>query len=128
MATDNLPRNLPRQLVLLCDGTNNNLSGRHSDTHVVLMAELLRLFPDAQRLVYYDPGVGNPEQLPGTTVMDKVHRALDRIDGLAFGRGLYDNVAEGYRFLMVALGGRATRSTSSASRAVRSRRAPSPVL
>jgi hypothetical protein len=100
MATDNLPHTLPRQLVLLCDGTNNNLSGRHSDTHVVLMAELLRLFPDAQRLVYYDPGVGNPEQLPGTTVMDKIHRALDRIDGLAFGRGLYDNVAEGYRFLM----------------------------
>jgi hypothetical protein len=90
----------PRQLVLLCDGTNNNLSGRHADTHVVLLAELLRLFPDPQRLVYYDPGVGNPAQLPGTTVMDKVHRALDRIDGLAFGRGLYDNVAEGYRFLM----------------------------
>lgn len=92
--------NPPRQLVLLCDGTNNNLSGRHSDTHVVLLAELLRLFPDDHRLVYYDPGVGNPEQLPGTTVMDKLHRALDRVDGLAFGRGLYDNVAEGYRFLM----------------------------
>ena len=92
--------NSPRQLVLLCDGTNNNLSGRHSDTHVVLLAELLGLYPDDRRLLYYDPGVGNPEQLPGTTVMDKVHRALDRIDGLAFGRGLYDNVAEGYRFLM----------------------------
>lgn len=92
--------NQPRQLVLLCDGTNNNLSGRHADTHVVLMAELLRCFPDDQRLIYYDPGVGNPEQLPGTTVMDKLHRARDRIDGLAFGRGLYDNVAEGYRFLM----------------------------
>lgn len=92
--------NPPRQLVLLCDGTNNNLSGRHSDTHVVLLVELLRLFSDDQRLVYYDPGVGNPEQLPGTTLMDKIHRALDRIDGLAFGRGLYDNVAEGYRFLM----------------------------
>lgn len=92
--------NPPRQLVLLCDGTNNNLSGRHADTHVVLLAELLRLFPDERRLVYYDPGVGNPEQLPGTTVMDKVHRLLDRVDGLAFGRGLYDNVAEGYRFLM----------------------------
>lgn len=92
--------NPPRQLVLLCDGTNNNLSGRHSDTHVVLLAELLRLFPDDDRLIYYDPGVGNPEQLPGTTVVDKVHRLLDRIDGLAFGRGLYDNVAEGYRFLM----------------------------
>jgi len=73
------PMNPPRQLVLLCDGTNNNLSGRHSDTHVVLLAELLRLFPDGERLVYYDPGVGNPGQLPGTTVMDKVRRALDRL-------------------------------------------------
>ena len=92
--------NSPRQLVLLCDGKNNNLTGRHADTHVVLLAELLRLFPAEHRLVYYDPGVGNPAQLPGTTVMDKLHRALDRVDGLAFGRGLFDNVAEGYRFLM----------------------------
>ncbi|MGY0193535.1 T6SS phospholipase effector Tle1-like catalytic domain-containing protein [Leptothrix sp. BB-4] len=90
----------PRQLVLLCDGTNNNLSGRRADTHVVLLAELLQRFPDPQRLVYYDPGVGNPGQLPGTTVVDKAGRALDRINGLAFGRGLYDNVAEGYHFLM----------------------------
>jgi hypothetical protein len=92
--------NSPRQLVLLCDGTNNNLSGRQADTHVVLLAELLRLFPDPRRLVYYDPGVGNPGQLPGTTFADKLGRARDRINGLAFGRGLYDNVAEGYRFLM----------------------------
>jgi len=92
--------NTPRQLVLLCDGTNNNLSGRHADTHVLLLAELLKLFPDRQRLVYYDPGVGNPEQLPGTTFMDKARRELDRVNGLALGRGLYDNVAEGYRFLM----------------------------
>ncbi|HEY8878041.1 MAG TPA: DUF2235 domain-containing protein [Roseateles sp.] len=92
--------NSPRQLVLLCDGTNNNLSGRHADTHVVLLAELLRLFPDPHRLVYYDPGVGNPGQLPGTTFADKFGRAKDRVNGLAFGRGLYDNVAEGYRFLM----------------------------
>lgn len=92
--------NSPRQLVLLCDGTNNNLSGGHADTHVVLLAELLRLFPNPHRLIYYDPGVGNPGQLPGTTFADKVGRAYDRLSGLAFGRGLYDNVAEGYRFLM----------------------------
>lgn len=90
----------PRQLVLLCDGTNNNLSGRHSDTHVVLLAELLQLYPDPNRFVYYDPGVGNPGQLPGTTVSDKLRRVRDRIDGLAFGSGLFDNIAEGYRFLM----------------------------
>lgn len=90
----------PRQLILLCDGTNNNLSGWHEDTHVVLLAELLRRHPDADRLVYYDPGVGNPGQLPGTTWVDQARRAGERLYGLAFGRGVFDNIAEGYRFLM----------------------------
>lgn len=90
----------PRQLVLLCDGTNNNLTGRRSDTHVVLLAEVLREHPDANRIVYYDPGVGNSGQLPGTTVMDKLDRLTDRLGGLAFGGGVFDNIAEGYCFLM----------------------------
>jgi hypothetical protein len=89
-----------RQLVLLCDGTNNNLTGRAADTHVVLLAELLRQHPDPQRLTYYDPGVGNPGQLPGTTPMDKLGRFRERLSALAFGRGVFDNVAEGYLFLM----------------------------
>jgi uncharacterized protein (DUF2235 family) len=89
-----------RQLVLLCDGTNNQLSGGHADTHVVRLAELLHLYRDPDRIVYYDPGVGAADQLPGTTATDRIRRRLDRINGLAFGRGLYDNVAEGYQFLM----------------------------
>ena len=89
-----------RQLLLLCDGTNNNLSGWQADTHVVLLAELLRRHPDAGRLVYYDPGVGNPGVLPGTTWVDKAGRVGERLVGLAFGRGVFDNIAEGYRFLM----------------------------
>ena len=89
-----------RQLIVLCDGTNNSLSGGSQDTHVVLLAELLHRHPDPNRLVYYDPGVGNPGQLPGTTLADKWRRFAERVDGLAFGRGVFDNVAEGYRFLM----------------------------
>jgi hypothetical protein len=89
-----------RQLILLCDGTNNNLTGRKADTHVLLLAEVLRQQPDPQRLVYYDPGVGNPGQLPGTTVVDKFGRLAERLNGLAFGRGVFDNIAEGYFFLM----------------------------
>jgi hypothetical protein len=89
-----------RQLVLLCDGTNNNLTGRRSDTHVVLLAEVLREHPDPNRVVYYDPGVGNSGQLPGTTVMDKLERLSERLGGLAFGGGVFDNIAEGYLFLM----------------------------
>lgn len=89
-----------RQLVVLCDGTNNNLTGGAKDTHVVALAELLRADPDAERLMYYDPGVGNPGEVPGTTLWDKVRREAERIDGLAFGRGVFDNITEGYRFLM----------------------------
>lgn len=89
-----------RQLILLCDGTNNNLTGAQNDTHVVTLAEVLRRAPDPDRLVFYDPGVGNPGQLPGTTVWDKLRRQFERIEGLAFGRGVFDNIAEGYIFLM----------------------------
>jgi uncharacterized protein (DUF2235 family) len=89
-----------RQLILLCDGTNNNLTGAANDTHVVTLAEVLRRDPDPDRLVFYDPGVGNPGQVPGTTVWDKLRRQFERIEGLAFGRGVYDNIAEGYLFLM----------------------------
>jgi hypothetical protein len=89
-----------RQLVVLCDGTNNNLTGSAKDTHVVALAELLRADPDDERVVFYDPGVGNPGTVPGTTAWDKLRRGIERIDGLAFGRGVFDNIAEGYRFLM----------------------------
>jgi uncharacterized protein (DUF2235 family) len=90
----------PRQLVLLCDGTNNNLTGRLKDTNVVKLSELLAHSPDAERLVYYDPGVGNSGELPGATNWDKLRRSLNRVSGLAFGRGVYENMAESYLFLM----------------------------
>ena len=31
----------PRQIVLCCDGTNNNLTGGRKDTHVVRLCQLL---------------------------------------------------------------------------------------
>lgn len=89
-----------RQLLILCDGTNNSLTGTEADTHVVTLAELLGADPDPERILYYDPGVGNPGEIPGTTLWDKARRRYERIEGLAFGRGVYDNIAEGYRFLM----------------------------
>lgn len=89
-----------RELVLLCDGTNNNLTGGAADTHVVLLAELLRRDPQPQRLLFYDPGVGNTGQAPGTSWWDGLQRQWERIQGLALGRGVFENIAEGYLFLM----------------------------
>ena len=90
----------PRQIVLCCDGTNNNLTGGENDTNVVRLCQLLRTHGDEQQLVFYDPGVGNPGELPGATVWDSVNRYGERLAGLAFGRGVYENMAECYQFLM----------------------------
>ncbi|HSH89883.1 MAG TPA: DUF2235 domain-containing protein, partial [Ramlibacter sp.] len=88
----------PRQLVVLCDGTNNNITGGRADTNVLKLMGLLE--PDERQLVFYDPGVGNASALPGATWMDRVRRRMDRLWGLAFGRGAYENIAEAYKFLM----------------------------
>ena len=90
----------PRQLIILCDGTNNNLTGGERDTNVVKLAELLARYPDRHRLSFYDPGVGNPGELPGTTIVDRLRRTYGRVAGLAFGRGVYENITEAYRFLI----------------------------
>jgi hypothetical protein len=88
-----------RQLIVCCDGTNNNLTGRLTDTNVTKLCELLD--PDGRnQLLYYDPGVGNPGQLPGATWVDQLRRQAERLSGLAFGQGVYENIAEGYAFLM----------------------------
>jgi len=89
-----------RQLILCCDGTNNNITGRANDTSVVKLCEMLSLHDDADQTLFYDPGVGNPGELPGATTWDQLVRRGERIAGLAFGRGVYENMAEGYLFLM----------------------------
>lgn len=38
-----------RQIVVLCDGTNANLTGGRADTSVVTLAELLAAHPHSQR-------------------------------------------------------------------------------
>ena len=89
----------PRQLIVCCDGTNNNLTGGSHDTNVTKLCDLLA--PEAGgQLLYYDPGVGNPGELPGATVSDSISRRYERLYGLAFGKGIYENIAEAYLFLM----------------------------
>ena len=88
-----------RQLIICCDGTNNNLTGRRTDTNVAQLCELLA--PDTQnQLLYYDPGVGNSGTFPGATWTEQIQQKWERLSSLAFGSGIYDNIAEAYRFLM----------------------------
>lgn len=95
------PVSAPRQLVICCDGTNNNLTGGAQDTNVVKLAQLFARSPAGpSEMLFYDPGVGNPGELPGATLLDTWGRRAQRLAGLAFGRGVYENMAECYLFLM----------------------------
>ena len=94
------PRTASRQIVICCDGTNNNLTGRVRDTNVVKFCQLLADDAQSDRIMFYDPGVGNPGELPGATIVDSVKRKSERVAGLAFGRGVYENVADCVLFLM----------------------------
>lgn len=92
-----MPMNRP--LIICCDGTNNNLTGRRNDTHVAQLCELLA--PDSQKqLLYYDPGVGNAGELPEANPWDHLKQKMVRLSGLAYGSGIYENIATAYRFLM----------------------------
>ena len=90
---------MARQLIICCDGTNNNFTGRRNDTNVTQLCELLAPEAQNQRL-YYDPGVGNPGELPGASWADRLSRGLERLHGLVFGKGIYENIAEAYRFIL----------------------------
>ena len=80
----------PRQLVICCDGTNNNLTGRVQDTNVVKLAQLLANHANPSQLTFYDPGVGNPgnpDSAPGpaldlacVALQDAPGAAADRAD------------------------------------------------
>ena len=90
-----------RNLVLFCDGTNNTLTGGIEDTNVLKLFGYLRSQqPTIESLLYYDPGVGSPDAAPPTGLIDLIKRRWARIAGLASGQGVYDNIGEGYRFLM----------------------------
>jgi uncharacterized protein (DUF2235 family) len=105
-ATEHTTPRRKRQLVVCCDGTNNTLTAGKADTNVLQLYEhLMRHRPgpgaDFERVLFYDPGVGVPDAAPPTDPVDWIRRTWERVSGLAQGRGIYDNVASAYRFLML---------------------------
>lgn len=84
----------PRNLVVLCDGTNNEFG--IENTSIVRLAQVLERDP-RQQLPFYDPGVGT---LPEPTRTTRLGKWLSKAAGLAFGQGLMQNVEDAYRFLM----------------------------
>ncbi len=88
-----------RQLIICCDGTNNTLTGGDHDTNVLQLVSVLD--PDRNdQLLYYDPGVGAPDKMPPTGIWDRLGRKWDRVQGLASGKGIYENIGGAYQFLI----------------------------
>ena len=87
-----------RQLIVLCDGTNNSVD-EGQGTNVFRMLSDLNI-SSANQVVFYDPGVGSALDAPGTTWLDKAQQFKERVMGLAFGNGVFENIAQAYEFLM----------------------------
>lgn len=89
-----------RNLVVCCDGTGNVWSAGAGSTNVVRLVRALSR--DRSRQIYfYDPGVGTADGHVadadgGLSWKDR----LRRLGGLAWGDGVWTNVAEAYRFLI----------------------------
>ena len=84
---------MPKNIVLLLDGTSNEIKTNRSN--------ILRLYGTLKKsedqLVYYDPGVGT---LGGDGAWSRIWRKTVEIWGMATGWGLDQNVKEAYRFLI----------------------------
>jgi uncharacterized protein (DUF2235 family) len=89
-----LVTHMSRNLVIACDGTNNEFG--IDNTNVVRLIQCLDRQPDRQ-LIYYDPGVGT---LPEPGFVSKIGKFFSTIAGLAFGAGLTWKVTDAYQFLM----------------------------
>jgi uncharacterized protein (DUF2235 family) len=88
----------PRQLVILCDGTSNTVD-EQGGTNVLKLLSALPTSSD-QVKIFYDPGVGSPAYAPGTTWWDDIKQMAERVKGLAFGQGVFENIAQAYEFLI----------------------------
>jgi uncharacterized protein (DUF2235 family) len=87
----------PRNIVILCDGTGNEISENISN--VLKLYRCLRKKPgsETRQIVYYDPGVGT---LSRPSTWHKWRQDFNAILGLATGYGLDDNVLSAYQFLV----------------------------
>ena len=84
---------MPKNIVLCCDGTDNQFSGDHTN---VIRAYKVAVRSSAQ-VCFYDCGVGTIPQPWDTSHLEQ---RWSITKGLAFGSGFMQNIADAYRFLM----------------------------
>jgi hypothetical protein len=90
-----------KNIVVLCDGTNNAWKPGPNKTNVVKLSECLHL-DESTQIRYYDPGVGTAEGYLSEATGIGIKDRLRRIKGLAWADGVWENVSDAYRFLMNA--------------------------
>jgi len=81
-----------KRISIFCDGTWNRLSAKYP-TNVVLAAQLVKPVGDdgIRQITYYNQGVG-------TSYL--INENIERVLAGAFGWGLFDKIADAYRFLV----------------------------
>jgi uncharacterized protein (DUF2235 family) len=93
----NETRNEPKNIVICCDGTGNEISENISN--VLKLYRCLRKTDKTRprQLVFYDPGVGTVTE---PTTWHRWKANINSVLGLATGYGLDDNVLASYKFLI----------------------------
>ena len=86
---------MPKNIVVCCDGTGNDFDDPNTDSNVVKLYQTL--VTNEEQIGYYHPGVGT---MGSPKALGWFDSHWTRAKGLAFGAGLQDNVADGYRYLM----------------------------
>lgn len=84
-----------RNIVVCCDGTGNQYG--ETNTNVVKLFGALDLGNPSEQVAFYDPGVGTGNPRGAVTPL---RRFFSKVGGLAFGSGIFRNIADGYRYLM----------------------------
>lgn len=85
---------MPKTIVILMDGTGQQFQS--NETNIVRLARLLPPDRPTEQIAFYGPGVGT-RGAPSMTPFAGEWREL--VSGLAFGAGIYERVADAYRYL-----------------------------
>ena len=93
MAQNKNEQRAGKNIVICLDGTGNQF--REEKSNVVKLFRVLRRDPNMQ-IAYYDPGVGT---LADSDYKMPIVKKLNKMLGLAFGRGLTRNIEEAYSYL-----------------------------
>ncbi|MDJ0578994.1 DUF2235 domain-containing protein [Crocosphaera sp.] len=83
-----------KNIVICLDGTG--IQFRENNSNIVRLYSLLEKDSESQ-LAYYDPGVGT---LGDPNFKTPIGKNITRFLGLAFGRGIIQNIEEAYSYLM----------------------------